>query len=307
MKSKYPLVTVGVLSYNREKTLPEALDSILDQTYPNIEVIISDDFSNDKSSMICKEYCKKSKRIKIFIQSRNLGIVKNSNLLLKKAHGKYFMWASNDDTWDKDFVTILVNMLEENKQSVLAMSNMILTNGKIRQYSNLNFRPIEKRYDILKKYLSFSSLLVWGIFRTKILRKAGGFHEDSRPLYGGSDNLTVWKALLKGDFVFSSRSLFFKRDSGNGIDPYINFRNISGVKKSAKKIKRYLFFPIMFLYDEVWFLYYTCLSDLKIDKKIILTLYCLFYYLRVNLHYFYTILKGVCILSKSLLKNKLKI
>lgn len=307
MKVKSPLVTVGVLSYNRDYHLSKSLDSIINQSYKNLEIIISDDASIDKSINICKKYEGKDKRIKVFIQKKNLSLVKNSNFVLKKAHGKYFMWASNDDIWHKDFVKILVGMLEENKKSVLAMSNMILTNAKVRQYSNLNFRAHENRFEMLKKYLFFPSLLVWGIIRTKTLRKTGGFHEDSRPLYGGSDNLTVWKVILKGEFVFSSRNLFFKKDSGNGINPYNNFQNLSDITKSAQKIKRYLFFPLMFLYDEIWLLYYTLLADLKLNEKIILIAYCLYYYLRVNLHYFYTVMKGILILTKNLLKNYLNI
>ena len=92
-------VDVLLATYNGEKYLRKQIDSILNQTYKNINLIISDDCSKDKTKEILKEYEKKDNRIKIFYQEKNLGLINNFEFLLKKAESPLFMLADQDDVW----------------------------------------------------------------------------------------------------------------------------------------------------------------------------------------------------------------
>ena len=82
-------VDVLLATYNGEKYLKEQIDSILNQTYQNINLIISDDNSNDSTRKILEEYKKIDNRIKIYLQDKNLGYIKNFEFLLTKVESNY--------------------------------------------------------------------------------------------------------------------------------------------------------------------------------------------------------------------------
>ena len=84
-------VDVLLATYNGEKYLKEQIDSILNQTYQNINLIISDDNSNDSTRKILEEYKKIDNRIKTYLQDKNLGYIKNFEFLLTKVESNYYM------------------------------------------------------------------------------------------------------------------------------------------------------------------------------------------------------------------------
>jgi glycosyltransferase involved in cell wall biosynthesis len=112
MNYEYPLVSIGMPVYNSEKTIDRALDSLLTQDYPNIEIIVSDNSSTDKTADLCKKYAKRDDRIKFNINEKNLGVNANFWIVYKKAVGKHFMWAGGDDYWEPEFIKTLVKELE---------------------------------------------------------------------------------------------------------------------------------------------------------------------------------------------------
>jgi glycosyltransferase involved in cell wall biosynthesis len=96
------------------------LDSLLEQSFKDFELIISDNASTDKTPEICREYAAKDQRIRYFRQPKNLGQQRNFNFLLQQAQGEYFMWAASDDSWGSEFIEILVNALTLNDKSTSA-------------------------------------------------------------------------------------------------------------------------------------------------------------------------------------------
>ena len=91
-------VDVLMATYNGEKYLKEQIDSILNQTYQNIHLIISDDCSTDETRKILKTY-EGNEKITIFYQENNQGYVKNFEFLLKQVSSELFMFADQDDFW----------------------------------------------------------------------------------------------------------------------------------------------------------------------------------------------------------------
>ena len=84
------LVSIGVPVFNGEKFIGKTLDSLINQTYKNIEIIISDNCSDDKTTNICKNYCKLDSRIKFFRHDEKIDVAKNFYFVLKKSKGNYF-------------------------------------------------------------------------------------------------------------------------------------------------------------------------------------------------------------------------
>lgn len=123
-------VDILLATYNGEKYLKEQLDSILNQTFQDFTVIISDDCSKDKTREILSYYEKKDKRIKIYYQHRNLGYRKNFEFLCKKSHADYCMFSDQDDVWEKNKIEILLNEIEKGHYS-LVHCDLRVTNQKL--------------------------------------------------------------------------------------------------------------------------------------------------------------------------------
>jgi glycosyltransferase involved in cell wall biosynthesis len=111
MKNSYPLVSVGLPVYNGERTLREAIDSLLAQDYANFELIISDNASIDHTPEICLQYASKDKRIRYYKNNENKGASSNFLKVLQLSRGEYFMWAAHDK-WEKFYISELVECLE---------------------------------------------------------------------------------------------------------------------------------------------------------------------------------------------------
>jgi glycosyltransferase involved in cell wall biosynthesis len=100
-----PLVSVGIPTFNRPKGLRRTLQQICGQTYPYLEIIVSDNASpGGDTERVVQEFAATDKRVRYVRQSENIGAIANFRYVLAKASGEYFMWASDDDEWDERFV-----------------------------------------------------------------------------------------------------------------------------------------------------------------------------------------------------------
>lgn len=121
------LISIIVPIYNVEKYLRECIDSILIQTYENLEIILVDDGSPDNSGKICDEYLKKDTRIKVF-HKPNGGLSDARNYGIKQANGKYIQFTDSDDFLDKDMIKTLYMDIKENNSDVSICSFYALKN-----------------------------------------------------------------------------------------------------------------------------------------------------------------------------------
>jgi glycosyltransferase involved in cell wall biosynthesis len=94
---EFPLVSVLMTAYNRENYIVEAIESVLSSTYTNFELIVVDDGSTDNTVNIARGYAHKDDRIKVYVNTKNLGDYANRNNAAKKAKGEYLMYVDSDD------------------------------------------------------------------------------------------------------------------------------------------------------------------------------------------------------------------
>jgi glycosyltransferase involved in cell wall biosynthesis len=128
--SLQPLVSVIIPTYNRPYELKKCLDSIINQTYRNLEIIISDNCSDIPEVItICNRYAKEDNRVKCFRQKENIGVYKNIAFLIEKANGKYTLTISDDDWIDLNYIEETLRMLENNPDCCIAV-------GRFRQYND---------------------------------------------------------------------------------------------------------------------------------------------------------------------------
>jgi len=244
-------LTIGLAVYNGEKKIQSALDSLINQTYKNFILIISDNASTDKTEEICRAYAKKDPRIKYIRNKENMGMANNFQKLLSIAKTPYFMWASHDDIWEPTFATEILEVLKENKEAVLAFCGFDFIYGdndkqksplnqvtsKLEIIPYLRFKNLKSRYDRLKVSIHQNlGMFTYSIYHTDILKKSGGF--PSQP-HGGyaMDNLLLLKLAYYGPFLFHSKLLFHKRQR---VYPPTKRSLISKIKNLFSSTKDFL-------------------------------------------------------------------
>lgn len=151
---KEPLVTVIVPVYNVEKYLYECVDSILSQSYRNLEIILVDDGSTDSSRTICDEYNNKDSRIKV-IHKKNGGLSDARNAGLEAASGEYIAFTDSDDYLSPFFIEIMEKVLREGNCDVVTL------NGGTDFWDDEDSRPqlAESRLDYSAQYLPVRNVL----------------------------------------------------------------------------------------------------------------------------------------------------
>jgi glycosyltransferase involved in cell wall biosynthesis len=117
-----PLVSVLMTSYNREKYIAEAIQSVIDSTYEYFELIIVDDCSTDNTFKIAQSYITIDSRVKVFLNKKNLGDYHNRNMAASYAKGKYIKYLDADDVIYPNGLEIMVNHMEKFPSAALGVS-----------------------------------------------------------------------------------------------------------------------------------------------------------------------------------------
>lgn len=152
--------TIDILmaTYNGEKYIKEQIESILAQDYSNIRCIICDDCSTDRTYEIAKEYVKKDKRVIVYKNEKNLGVIKNFEKLLSLVESDYYMLADQDDIWKTTKVSDTFQKLKkENADLVFTDLEIVDENMQIKNHSFNRvmgiYPKISKEKDIRLVYL----------------------------------------------------------------------------------------------------------------------------------------------------------
>jgi len=155
LNDDYPLISVVIATYNGAKFIRQQMDSIIEQTYPNIEIIIVDDNSTDETILILETYTKQYPNISIYKSESNLGYVKNFERGFKRAKGNFIAPSDQDDIWHKDKLRILFENID-NYEIVYCNSALMDENGNLTG----------KNLSDIKRLMSFDNPLMYAIGNT---------------------------------------------------------------------------------------------------------------------------------------------
>jgi len=210
MSLNNPKISIGLPVYNGEKFIRKCIESILEQTNRNFELIISDNASTDSTPDICQEFSIKDSRIKFVRQDENMGQNWNYNFLLEKAIGKYFVWVAADTIILPDFIEKSINLLESEKKIVGCISKIRIDQNYVDKFKKekqilKKFGLVYRPYDTLpitgnyteriRKYLEhFPWEMFYAVYRTRQLRES--FVQD---FFVGSDASLVLNLLRHGE------------------------------------------------------------------------------------------------------------
>ncbi len=235
MASDNPIVSIGIPVYNSEKFISDTLNSIVSQSYKELEIIISDNASTDATSEICKSYSERDIRIKYVRQEYNLGSDLNFKYVFDVAKGEFFMWHAAHHLRSHDYVEKNIIFLKNNPLYV-ASGSPDCFKDEINDPSKLAFFSFDGNcYNNLKCFLN------------NCWRSHGIFYSLIRKTTIGSTELIGWKCiaqdwiliiylLLKGKIhrVQEGRLLLGREGQSNSNVPFDGLIN--------KKIEH--FFPL---------------------------------------------------------------
>ncbi len=206
-----PLVSIGLPVYNGERFLAEALDSLLGQTLGDLELIVSDNASTDRTAELCLDCAARDARIRYIRQDANLGPQRNWNLVAEQARGRYFKWATANDFCDPQMLQKCIDPMSADASIVLCHGRTCMVDeqtGERRLYqrdiSALHREPSERLKSVLRANALNNALN--GVIRLDVLRRTPLI----RPYLGGDLVLTAELALY-GRVVLLPDVLFFRR------------------------------------------------------------------------------------------------
>lgn len=206
MSASKPLISVIIPAYNCRDYIMQSVESILNQTYQNVEIIIADDASTDDTKEIIDSI--KDLRIKRFHNNKNLGYLKTCNNLFTKAAGKFMAFQDADDYSDLRRFEIQMELLKDSSISI-AGSNMIKISANNSEQERSSWpADIVKSFPLRKYYFIPNSFL----FRREVYEQIGGYNEYFDRI--GFEHF-YWTALIIEKFkaVNVSDHLYYYREN----------------------------------------------------------------------------------------------
>ncbi len=214
MAKTNPLVSVIIPTYNAGDYFITCLDSIRNQTYNNLEIIIIDDGSTDDSGRIADEYAQLDSRISVFHQ-KNSGQSAARNFGLTKVHGDYVSFIDSDDEIRPTFIETLVSLHDENH--TLSVCGLLYRKLYLKSENAAYSKPyhVQKKNETIKKYVIESMVLdgrmypvINKLFKTSIIRNNNLLFEEDRNF--GEDTMFVLNYInvMNGGVRFSLEPLY---------------------------------------------------------------------------------------------------
>lgn len=298
-----PLVSVGMPIFNAQNFLGEALYALLNQSYPNLEIIVSDNCSTDDSVLIVKNFMKKDSRIRLIEQETNMGAIRNFEFVLEESKGEFFFWAAHDDLWDEKFVEIIISKFRNSVDQVHCQYSRIDVTGIIREtgkYHYINHPWLRtdfnhsKFYNVLIYYLNRNPYWIYaGIYRTKSVKSISMRNFGNSIAYTDaiflSHFLAKFNTLEINDRLFKSRII---------KKPYEYFQ-IEQMKFPQKKLseKNKMIFSkfrtaLAIIPDEIYFSSFilsTIWKEFGLIKSLIFVILLPFFYVTIFTHRFFSL------------------
>ena len=220
-----PLVSIIIPCYNHQQFVKDSLESILGQTYGNMEVLICDDCSIDESYRIIKEYeirlNEKCKRVVILRNTLNLGVTKNINRMLNEAKGEYVKIIASDDVLCLNAIEEMVSYMEQENADVLIANGL-----KIDQEQHFpRYKTGEKIYeskpdfsssDLLEKLFLCNNIFAPGAFIRRSVYDKYGMYDEAI----GIEDYEFWLRIVSKssiDIIYFDSPLVYYRINDNSI------------------------------------------------------------------------------------------
>ena len=200
-------ISIIIPIYNSEFNLKKCLDSVINQTYKNIEIILIDDASTDNSYQICLEYKNKDSRIILLHNNINQGVSISRNIALKHVSGKYITFIDSDDYVSLDYVETMYNLIKIDNYDIAVIVYVKIINNKEKFIfkEKQNILNQEEAFEKLFEDNNFTPAVVCKLFKKEL------FNHIKFPDYKIFEDIEViGNILLKvNKIIYSSISKYY--------------------------------------------------------------------------------------------------
>ncbi|HEY8524093.1 MAG TPA: glycosyltransferase family 2 protein [Acidimicrobiales bacterium] len=214
MTGATPLVSVGLAVRNGERHVAEAVRSVLNQDHARLELVISDNASDDGTEEICCDLARADARVRYHRQPRDIGLVQNFEAVLRRARGAYFTWIGDDDGLAPGYVARCVEALDEDRDLLLVTTEQayVGSDGTVETAGSdvpalRSDRPVERFAELLR-LLNESHLLLdplYGMMRREPVARL------PRPVMVFEDQVFAARLALAGRFGHVPEVLAYRR------------------------------------------------------------------------------------------------
>lgn len=237
-------ISIIIPVYNAEKYLDECILSVLNSDYKNIEVILIDDASTDKSTDIIKKYASNDKRVKYIRNQKNLGAGICRNIGITHSKGELTAFLDCDDYFTKDFLPKMIEAYQRNKSDIVICCYYTLYDNKMKEYHhkfNYGFEPAEIiSKDTIPKYIfNVFSFAIWNrVYNTKFLKENNLQFEEvkyANDLY--FNKLSLYKA---NNITFLNECLVVHRTNvKNSLTKNYTYKNYDIIERHRYQIETF--------------------------------------------------------------------
>lgn len=269
------LISVVIPVYNVEKYLNDCVKSIINQSYTNIQIILVDDGSTDKSGDICERFLKQDNRIQV-IHKKNEGLSIARNVGIEVARGKYICFVDSDDLVNRNFIEILYKACKENDCN-MSMCNYtkFFNNEELKNMENINTKKLDIKiesknsllegiyiYDHVKNIIAVNKLYLKDLFGN-IKYKKNKLHEDE---------FTTYKLIYKCNkiAVVNAEMYYYRQSPDSIMRKQFNIKRLDYIEALEERLCFYKERKEKKLYDMTLKTYcYTIMRMCNLCKKYI--------------------------------------
>jgi glycosyltransferase involved in cell wall biosynthesis len=227
MDRNLPLVTIGIPTYNRASLLKRTLESVLNQDYENLEVVVSDNASTDETESVCRYYSNRDARLKYIQQSTNRGATANFTEVLENASGQFFMWLGDDDWIDPGYISSCVQQLISDPTIVLVCGSPQYYRSGEKQYDGNVFDLLHDSWwqRVVAYYINvIDNGMFYGLMPTELIRNI------EMPHTIGADWLMLANVVSAGKAKMIT-GISLHRELGGATASFENIANVNGLPK----------------------------------------------------------------------------
>lgn len=269
--SSTPLISILVPVYNCEPYLDKCITSIINQDYPNLQIVLANDGSTDNSLKICERYAAEDSRITVMTGS-NKGVANTRNDLLEQIKGEYFLFVDADDWIEPDMVSYLFTLIKEYNADIAVCSNV---KGNSKEAISIK---VWNQKQAIEKFLYHKELngsLCIKLIKSNLI-KCKKFNIN---IFYGEDALFIWYILQETEkVVVSNKQLYNYRPNPTSLSRSFWTPDRKGtghiVWETIVKDTEFLWPEFMeiararFGLEEMWSLYFASCAKYKYDDQI---------------------------------------
>ena len=232
------MISVILTYYKKKQYIKKCLDSIINQTYRNFEVILVYDDNVKEDLKYIKKISKKISKLKIIVNKKNIGVAKSRNIALKKSKGKYIAFLDCDDYWQKNKLKEQIKVMATKKLFFTHTSYLIVDEkekkiGKSEAKKTLTYNDLLKSCDI-----GLSTV----VFHRKLL-KIGNF-----PIIKTKEDYALWLSFAKNNIHIVGINKYYSswRKNKNSLSSNLILKFVNGFKVYYKYEKKNIILSLLF-------------------------------------------------------------